>query len=82
VLIAAIAAPGLNLVVPCGLLFMVILLSAPFSAARSALIRDIFPDGRYTTANAISGITRQAATRSASPPAACWAPRSTRGRRC
>jgi len=60
-LVAAMALPGLSLPVLCGLLFVVVLLHAPFAAARSALVRDIFPDDRYTAATAVSSLTRQIA---------------------
>jgi MFS family permease len=61
VLLAAMALPGLNLPTLCALLFAVVMLAAPFSAARSALIRDVFPDDRYATAIALTNITGRTA---------------------
>jgi MFS family permease len=60
-LVAVMAVPGLGVLVLCGLLFVVALLACPFAAARAALIRDVFPDDRYTAAVATTQITRYAA---------------------
>jgi MFS family permease len=60
-LVALMALPGLGMPVLCGLLFVVALLASPFTAARSALIRDVFPDDLYTAAVATTQITRYAA---------------------
>ena len=59
-LIAAMALPGLPLPVLYLALFGATLLGVPFSAARSALVRDVFPDDdRYASATAISAVTGQ-----------------------
>jgi MFS family permease len=60
-LVAVMALPGISVPALCGLLFVVALLASPFTAARSALIRDVFPDDRYTAAVATTQITRYAA---------------------
>jgi len=60
VLLAVMALPGLSLLALAALLFLVVTLSAPFSAARSALVRDLFPDDeRYAAAVALSAVTIQ-----------------------
>jgi MFS family permease len=60
ILVALMALPGLGVVALCCLLFLVVLLAAPFTAARSALVRDLFPDGdRYAAATALTTITIQ-----------------------
>lgn len=60
VLLTVMALPGLGLVALCGLLFFVVLLAAPFTAARSALVRDLFPDDeRYAAATALTTVTIQ-----------------------
>jgi MFS family permease len=62
VLLAVMALPGLSLVALGGLLFLVVTLAAPFTAARSALVRDLFPDDeRYAAAAALSAVTIQLA---------------------
>jgi len=60
-LVAAMALPGLSLLVLCGLLFVVVLLASPFAAARAALMRDVFPDDRYAAATALTNVTGQTA---------------------
>lgn len=60
VLVAVMALPGLGLVALCVLLFLVVLLAAPFTAARSSLVRDMFPDDdRYGAATALTTVTIQ-----------------------
>ena len=61
-LTAAVAVPGMPLPVLFGLIFVVSLLDAPFGAARSSLVRDVFPgdDDRYAVATTIGGITLRA----------------------
>jgi MFS family permease len=62
VLLAVMALPGLSLVALGALLFLVVTLAAPFTAARAALVRDIFPDDdRYAAAVALSAVTIQLA---------------------
>lgn len=62
VLLVVMALPGLSLIVLGALLFLVVMLAAPFTAARSALVRDLFPDDeRYAAAVALSAVTIQLA---------------------
>ncbi|GAA0263973.1 MFS transporter [Cryptosporangium japonicum] len=59
-LIAVMAVPGLALPLLYALLFLATLLDVPFSAARSALVRDVFPDDDgYASATAIGSVTAQ-----------------------
>jgi len=61
VLTAALALPGLPLPVLFALVFAVTLLASPFTAARSSLVRDLFPDdARYAAATAVSTLTYRA----------------------
>lgn len=61
-LLTVMALPGLSLVALGALLFLVVTLAAPFTAARSALVRDLFPDDqRYAAAVALSAVTIQLA---------------------
>jgi MFS family permease len=61
VLVVAMVLPGLGLPALYGLIFLLILVAAPFSSARAALIRDVFPDGRYAGAIALGNVTGQTA---------------------
>jgi MFS family permease len=58
--IAAIAVPGLPLVVLVVLLFLAVLLEPPFLSARAALLTEVLPDDRYLLASTLSNITQQA----------------------
>jgi MFS family permease len=61
-LLTVMALPGLSLIALGALLFLVVTLAAPFTAARSALVRDLFPDDdRYAAAVALSAVTIQLA---------------------
>lgn len=61
-LLTVMALPGLSLIALGALLFLVVMLAAPFTAARSALVRDLFPDDdRYAAAVALSAVTIQLA---------------------
>ena len=61
-LLVVMALPGLSLVVLGALLFLVVTLAAPFTAARAALVRDLFPDDdRYAAAVALGAVTIQLA---------------------
>jgi MFS family permease len=60
-LVGAMTVPGLSLPVLYVLVFLLVLAAAPFAAARSALIRDVFPDDRYAAAIALSNVTGQLA---------------------
>lgn len=59
VLVAAMAVPGMPLGVLCALLFGVMTLSAPFSAARAALLPDILTGDRYVVGSALQNMTNQ-----------------------
>ncbi|MEV0586782.1 MFS transporter [Nonomuraea sp. NPDC050310] len=59
-LVALMAVPGLPLPVMCVLVFLVVLLSAPFSAARAALLPEILDGDRYVVGSALQNITNQA----------------------
>ncbi len=62
VLLTVMALPGISLVTLGALLFLVVTLAAPFTAARSALVRDLFPDDeRYAAATALTTVTIQLA---------------------
>jgi len=60
-LVAAMALPRVSLPWLCVLLVGVELLSAPFQAARAALLPEVFPDDRYVVASAVGNITGQCA---------------------
>jgi MFS family permease len=61
-LLALMALPEVGLVPLAMLLFLVVTLAAPFTSARAALIRDLFPDDRrYAAAVAVSAVTIQLA---------------------
>ena len=57
--VAVMAAPGAPLWLLCALLVGAVLLTAPFTAARAALLPDVLPDDRYVLASAINNITDQ-----------------------
>ena len=59
VLVGAMAVPGMPLGVLCVLLFGVMTLSAPFSAARAALLPDILTGDRYVVGSAVQNMTNQ-----------------------
>ncbi len=61
VLVAALALPGMPFVLLCAVLVTAELLTAPFGAARAALLPDVFPDDRYVVASAVGNITTQGA---------------------
>lgn len=58
-LVAVMAVPGMPLEVLCVLLFGVMTLSAPFSAARAALLPDILTGDRYVVGSALQNMTNQ-----------------------
>ncbi|RJL29956.1 MFS transporter [Bailinhaonella thermotolerans] len=60
VLVAAMAVPGMPFAALCVLLFCVVLLSAPFSAARAALLPEILPGDKYVVGSALQNMTHQA----------------------
>ncbi|MDX3099829.1 MFS transporter [Nonomuraea angiospora] len=60
VLVAAMAVPGMPFWALCALVFLVVLLSAPFSAARAALLPEVLEGDRYVIGSAIQNMTNQA----------------------
>ena len=58
-LVALMALPGLPFAGLCALFFGTVLLSTPFSAARSALLPDILPSDRYRPGSMIASHTTQ-----------------------
>lgn len=59
VLMAAMAVPAVPFGGLCGLLFCSVLLSAPFSSARSALLPDVLPGDAFVLGSAVGNITYQ-----------------------
>ncbi|KAB8188629.1 MFS transporter [Nonomuraea phyllanthi] len=59
-LVAAMAVPGMPFWALCGLVFLVVLLSAPFSAARAALLPEVLEGDRYVIGSALQNMTNQA----------------------
>ncbi|GAA0980667.1 MFS transporter [Acrocarpospora macrocephala] len=59
-LVAIMAIPGTPFGVLCALVFLVVLLSAPFSAARAALLPEILEGDRYVMGSALQNMTNQA----------------------
>jgi MFS family permease len=61
VVLALMALPFLPIAAVCGLLVIAVLLASPFSAARVAILPQIFPDDRFVVGQALRGITQQVA---------------------
>ncbi|MFD8532803.1 MFS transporter [Streptosporangium canum] len=61
VLVALMAIPGTSFTVLCALVFCVVLLSAPFSAARAALLPELLKGDRYVAGSALQNMTNQGA---------------------
>lgn len=59
-LVAVMAVPGMPLPALCALVFGVVLLGAPFSAARAALLPEILSGDRYVVGSALQNVTNQA----------------------
>lgn len=59
-LVALMAIPSVPFAGLCGLLFFTVLLGAPFSSARSALLPDVLPGDKFVAGSAIGNITYQA----------------------
>ncbi|GII52635.1 MFS transporter [Planotetraspora thailandica] len=59
-LLATMAVPGMPFAVLCVLVFCVVLLGAPFSAARAALMPEVLEGDRYVVGSAIQNVTNQA----------------------
>ncbi len=59
-LVALMAIPSLPFGGLCALLFFAVLLGAPFSSARSALLPDVLPGDKFVVGSAIGNITYQA----------------------
>jgi hypothetical protein len=53
------ALPFIPFPVLCGLVFLVVLLSAPFSAARAALLPEVLEGDRYVVGSALQNMTNQ-----------------------
>ncbi|WP_329087224.1 MFS transporter [Streptosporangium sp. NBC_01469] len=60
-LVALMAVPGVSFAMLCVLVFCVVLLSAPFSAARAALLPDLLKGDRYVAGSALQNMTNQGA---------------------
>lgn len=58
-LVGVMALPGVPFPVLCGLVFLVVLLSAPFSAARAALLPEVLEGDRYVVGSALQNMTNQ-----------------------
>lgn len=59
VLVALMAVPGTPFPALCGLLFLTVLLGAPFSAARAAVLPDVLRGDRYVLGSAVVNMTHQ-----------------------
>ncbi len=59
-LVALMALPSMPFAGLCGLLFITVLLGAPFSSARSALLPDVLPGDTFIVGSAIGNISYQA----------------------
>ena len=59
-LIALMTITSMPFVGLCGLVFFAVLLGAPFSAARAALLPDVLPGDKYVAGSAINNISHQA----------------------
>jgi len=59
-LVAVMALPFIPFPVLCALVFLVVLLSAPFSAARAALLPEVLEGDRYVVGSALQNMTNQA----------------------
>jgi predicted MFS family arabinose efflux permease len=59
-LVALMAIPAMPFAGLCGLLFLTVLLGAPFSSARSALLPDVLPGDKFVVGSAIGNISFQA----------------------
>lgn len=60
-LVALMAIPGASFATLCVLVFCVVLLSAPFSAARAALLPELLTGDRYVAGSALQNMTNQGA---------------------
>jgi MFS family permease len=58
-LVGVMALPGVPFPVLCGLVFLVVLLSAPFSAARAALLPEVLEGDQYVVGSALQNMTNQ-----------------------
>jgi MFS family permease len=59
-LVSLMAIPSMPFAGLCGLLFLTVLLGAPFSSARSALLPDVLPGDKFVVGSAIGNISFQA----------------------
>ncbi|GAA2846601.1 MFS transporter [Streptosporangium fragile] len=60
-MVGLMAIPGVSFPVLCVLVFCVVLLSAPFSAARAALLPELLEGDRYVAGSALQNMTNQGA---------------------
>lgn len=60
VLVGVMAVPGVPFWALCALVFLVVLLSAPFSAARAALLPEVLEGDAYVMGSALQNMTNQA----------------------
>lgn len=58
-LVALMAVQNMPFAVLCALVFLTVLLGAPFTAARAALLPDVLPGDKYVAGSAINNITHQ-----------------------
>ncbi|HEV2452186.1 MAG TPA: MFS transporter, partial [Streptosporangiaceae bacterium] len=58
-LVAGMAAPHIPIAALCALLFATVLLGAPFTSARSALLPDVLPGDKFVLGSSIGNITYQ-----------------------
>jgi MFS family permease len=59
-LVSLMAIPSMPFAGLCGLLFLTVLLGAPFTSARSALLPDVLPGDKFVVGSAIGNISFQA----------------------
>jgi len=59
-LVAVMALPAMPFWGLCALVFLIVLMGAPFSAARAAVLPDVLDGDRYVAGSAITNITHQA----------------------
>ncbi|GAA0413325.1 MFS transporter [Microbispora corallina] len=58
--LGAMAVPGMPFAALCALVFLVVLLGAPFTAARAALLPEVLEGDRYVVGSALQNVTNQA----------------------
>lgn len=58
-LVALMAVPGIPLLALLAIVFALVMLASPFSAARATLLTEVFPDDRYTLVQVVNNLTFQ-----------------------